>query len=81
MRDKSQMFLPLNLEICIDKENFVFTLAEICESLNYDKLFETYIMRYKHAITAIMAVKVVRTQENVIGCKEAFVKSRFLPIL
>ena len=40
MRDKSQVVLPLDLGICIDKEDFVFTLAEICESLNYDKLFE-----------------------------------------
>ena len=40
MRDKSQVVLPIDLGICIDKEDFVFTLEEICESLNYDKLFE-----------------------------------------
>lgn len=47
MRDKSQVVLPLDLEICIEKEDFVFTLAEICESLNYDKLFETYARAWR----------------------------------
>ena len=47
MRDKSQVVLPLDLGICIDKEDFVFTLAEICESLNYNKLFETYVRAWR----------------------------------
>ena len=47
MRDKSQVVLPLDLGICIDKEDFVFTLAKICESLNYNKLFETYVRAWR----------------------------------
>ena len=47
MRNKSQVVLPLDLEISIDKEDFVFTLAEICESLNYNDLFETYVRAWR----------------------------------
>ena len=43
MRDKSQVVIPLDLEICIPKEDFVFKVAEICESLDYAELFETYL--------------------------------------
>ena len=47
MRDKSQVVLPLDLGICIDKNDFVFTLAEICESLNYNGLFERYVRAWR----------------------------------
>ena len=38
MRDRNQVVLPLNLEICIPKEDFVFKVAEICEELDYTEL-------------------------------------------
>ena len=41
MRASNQVILPLNLEISIPKEDFVFKVAEICEELDYTELFQT----------------------------------------
>ena len=35
MREKNQVVLPLDLGICIPEGDFVFKVAEICESLDY----------------------------------------------
>ena len=43
MREKNQVVLPLDLGICIPKGDFVFKVAEICESLDYTELFNTYL--------------------------------------
>ena len=43
MRDRNQVVLPINLEICIPEGDFVFKVAEICESLDYTELFNTYL--------------------------------------
>ena len=43
MRDKSQVVLPLDLEICIPEGDFVFKVAEICERLDYTELWDTYV--------------------------------------
>ena len=47
MRDKNQVVLPLNLGICIPKGDFVFKVAEICESLDYAELFNTYLRSWR----------------------------------
>ena len=47
MRDKSQVVLPLNLGICIPKEDFVFKVAEICEKLDYTELYKTYVRMWR----------------------------------
>ena len=47
MRNKSQVVIPLDLEICIPKEDFVFKVAEICESLDYTELFKTYMRNWR----------------------------------
>ena len=47
MREKNQVVLPLNLGICIPEGDFVFKVAEICESLNYTKLRETYVRAWR----------------------------------
>ena len=47
MRDKNQVVLPINLEICIPKGDFVFKVAEICESLDYTELFNTYLRAWR----------------------------------
>ncbi len=47
MRDKNQVVLPLNLGICIPKGDFVFKVAEICESLDYTELFNTYLRSWR----------------------------------
>ena len=47
MRNKSQVVLPLDLGICIPKGDFVFKVAEICESLDYTELWETYVRSWR----------------------------------
>ena len=47
MRDKSQVVLPLDLGICIPEGDFVFKVAEICESLDYTELFNTYLRSWR----------------------------------
>lgn len=43
MRDKSQVVIPLNIGIKLPENDPVFKLIEICEELDYTKLFETYL--------------------------------------
>ena len=40
---RKQDNLPLDLVICIFEGDFVFKVAEICEKLDYTKLWETYV--------------------------------------
>ena len=47
MRDRNQVVLPLNLEICIPKDDNVFKVAEICGGLDYTELFETYVRTWR----------------------------------
>ena len=43
MRNKNQVVIPFDLTAKIPEEDFVFTVAEICESLDYTELFNTYV--------------------------------------
>ena len=47
MREKNQVVLPIDLEICIPEGDFVFKLAEICENLDYTELFNTYLRAWR----------------------------------
>ena len=47
MRDRNQVVLPINLEICIPEGDYVFKVAEICESLDYTELFNTYLRAWR----------------------------------
>ena len=47
MRDKSQVVLPINLGICLPKGDYVFKVAEICESLDYTELYKTYLRKWR----------------------------------
>lgn len=47
MREKNQVVLPLNLGICIPEGDFVFKVAEICESLDYTELRDTYVRAWR----------------------------------
>ena len=47
MRDRNQVVLPINLEICIPKGDFVFKVAEICEILDYSELWKTYVRAWR----------------------------------
>ena len=43
MRNKNQVVIPFDFTANIPEGYFVFTVAEICESLDYTELFNTYI--------------------------------------
>ena len=47
MRDRNQVVLPINLGICIPEGDHVFKVAEICESLDYTELFNTYLRNWR----------------------------------
>ena len=47
MREKNQVVLPIDLGICIPEGDFVFKVAEICESLDYTELFNTYLRSWR----------------------------------
>ena len=47
MREKNQVVLPLDLGICVPEGDFVFKVAEICESLDYTELFNTYLRSWR----------------------------------
>ena len=47
MKEKNQVVLPLDLGICIPEGDFVFKVAEICESLDYTELFNTYLRNWR----------------------------------
>lgn len=47
MRAKNQVVLPLDLGICIPEGDFVFKVAEICESLDYTELLNTYLRGWR----------------------------------
>ena len=47
MREKNQLLLPINLEFLIPKGDYVFTVAEICESLDYTELFNAYLRSWR----------------------------------
>ena len=47
MKEKNQVVLPLDLGIRIPEGDFVFKVAEICESLDYTELFNTYMRNWR----------------------------------
>ena len=47
MLNKSQLVLPINLEIKIPKNDFVFKMLEICSELDYTKLLKTYARKWR----------------------------------
>ena len=47
MRDRNQVVLPINLEIMIDEKEPVRKLVEICDELDYTKLYAGYLRRWR----------------------------------
>jgi transposase len=47
MRARSQVVLPLDLEIKIKKDDRVFLMHEICEQLDYTALYKTYLRKWR----------------------------------
>ena len=47
MRNKSQVFFPINLDYYIKADDPVVKVVEICESLDYSELFKTYVRGWR----------------------------------
>ena len=47
MREKNQLVFPLELTAYIPEGDFVFKVAEICESLDYTELLKTYLRTWR----------------------------------
>ena len=47
MRDRNQVVLPINLGIKIEKNDPVRKLVEICDELDYSKLYETFLRHWR----------------------------------
>lgn len=67
MREKNQVVLPLDLEICIPEGDFVFKVAEICESLDYTELFNTYLRSWRKVNPITMFEVIVAKLEKKIS--------------
>ena len=47
MRNRSQLVLPIELGVKIAEDDPVRKLIEICEELNYTKLYEKYVRKWR----------------------------------
>ena len=47
MRDRNQVVLPINVGIIIEKNDPVRKLFEICDELDYTRLYETYLRHWR----------------------------------
>ena len=47
MKDRNQVVLPINLEIKLPKDDFVYKVAEICDELDYTELLNTYVRTWR----------------------------------
>ena len=54
MRVRSQVVLPLDLEIKIKKDDIVFLVHEICEQLDYSMLYKTYLRTWRRIGPSVM---------------------------
>lgn len=54
MRSRNQLVLPLNLEIKIEKNDPVRKLAEICDELDYTKLYSLYLRSWRKIDPAVL---------------------------
>ena len=51
---RNQLFLPLNFEAKIDENDSVWKLVEICDDLDYTKLYDTYLRHWRKNDPAIL---------------------------
>ena len=78
MGDKSQVVLPLNLGIGIPKGDLVFKVAEICEKLDYTKLFATYVRAWRKVNPVTLFEKADHAVSSCL-CKGSAVLLEILP--
>lgn len=44
--NRNQLFLPLNYEVMIDENDPVWKFVEICDTLDYTRLYEEYLRHW-----------------------------------
>ncbi len=44
---RNQLVLPLNFEILIDENDPVWKLTEICDGLDYTRLYDEYLRHWR----------------------------------
>lgn len=57
--DRNQVVLPLNLEIKIPKNDSVFKLVEICDKLDFTKLYKEYFKKWRKVNPATLFIILV----------------------
>ena len=51
---RNQLVLPLNYEVIIDKNDPVWKLTEICDNLDYTKLYDVYLRHWRSIDPVVM---------------------------
>lgn len=71
MRNRSQEALPINYEIIIEKDDPVRKVVEICEKLDYTKLYEQYLRIWRKVNPETMFMLIVFGYMNrAYSCRE-----------
>lgn len=63
---RNQLFLPLNFEVLLDENDPVRKLTEICDTLDYTKLYDVYLRHWRSIDPAIMFEILVFANMNCI---------------
>ena len=52
--NRNQLFLPLNYEVMIDENDPVWEFVEICDTLDYTRLYEEYLRHWRAIDPVVM---------------------------
>ena len=56
--NRNQLFLPINYEVLIDENDPVWKVVEICDTLNYTRLYDEYL-RHWRAIDPVVLFEIL----------------------
>ena len=54
MRNRNQLVLPINYEVIIDENDPVWKLVEICDTLDYTRLYDEYLRHWRAIDPVVM---------------------------
>ena len=52
--NRNQLFLPINYEVLIDENDPVWKVVEICDTLNYTRLYDEYLRHWRSIDPVVM---------------------------
>ena len=61
---RNQLVLPLNFEAKIDKDDPVWKVVEMCDDLNYTKLYKSYLRHWRKIDPAVLFEIIVFANMN-----------------